>query len=456
VSVTRYIDIPALPDVPFAAALDMVSFPFSFSNTDPATALGLRPLDFDLLRWSTRYNDYEVVSAVRPGEGYWFRLQKDTVLHLQGAKQVLAPTGFYEVPLQRGWNQIGTPFLMRSRWADVMVISTDAGDPEALIPLNIDVASDLQHQWVLPTLYRYNKRTQAYEWDENLSSDILPYTGYWVKCLRDKISLLLPTPATRAARVATAGRAGLGSGGWKQRIVVSDGVHVDDRNYLGVSPMAADGYDLRDVEKPPASRGGASAGFVHTDWGIHSGLYAQDVQAAAQGKKQWQFRVSGQPNTNVTLSWPDIATLPRNVELYVSDGATGQRQALRQRASLRINTGETGTRVVTFVSEPKTAGGLLRIVNTSVRSRAGGQTATIGFSASQDATFRVRIMRADGSYIRDLVTRDVASGSPVNVTWDYRDSRGASVPAGLYNIVISGVTSDGQTATQTVPHLVIR
>jgi len=42
------------------------------------------------------------------------------------------------------------------------------------------------------------------------------------------------------------------------------------------------------------------------------------------------------------------------------------------------------------------------------------------------------------------------------VTWDYRDSRGASVPAGLYNIVISGVTSDGQTATQTVPHLVIR
>lgn len=456
VSVTRYVDIPALPDVPFAAALDMVSFPFVFSSTDPATALGLRTLDFDLLRWNTQYNDYEVVSAIRPGQGYWMRLQKDTLVHLQGASQVLAPTGFYEVRLQRGWNQIGTPFQMRSRWADVMVISTDAGDPEALIPLPVDVASDLQHQWILPTLYRYNSTTKVYEWDDDLRSDILPYKGYWVKSLRDNISLLLPVPTTRAARLVGATRSALGVGGWKQRIAVSDGVHVDDRNYLGVSPTASDAYDLHDVEKPPASRGGITVGFVRADWGMRSGIYAQDIQSSSNGKKQWQFRVSGQPNTNVTLSWPDMASLPRNVELYVVDSATGVRQSMRQRASLRINTGDSGTRSVTFEMEPKTTGGMLRITNATVRSRAGGGTATIGFSASQDATVRVRIVRADGANVRDLVSRDVTSGTAVNVTWDYRDNRGASVPAGLYNIVITGVTADGQSATQTVPHLVIR
>ncbi len=456
VSLTRYIDIPALPDMTWPAELDMVSFPYQFSVTTPTTALGLRALDFDLLQWNTTYTDYQVVSALKPGDGYWLRLGSQQTISLQGATEVKAPTGYFERKLSKGWNQIGNPFLMRIRWADVKVINTDASDPEVLVPLTIDVASNAYHEWVLPTLYGYDKEAGAYEWVDDFSSELLPYSGYWVKSLKDGISLLLPVPTGRSAKVGASSRSWIGSGGWRQRIAVSDGKTVDDRNYIGVCSSSADGYDLRDVEKPPAVSSGTRAGLVRADWGTRSGLYAQDLQSSGRSKKEWEFRVSGEANANVTLSWPDISSLPRTVTLYVVDSSTGVRQSMSQRSSIRLSLGETGTRSVKFVAEPRATGGVLRIVNAVAQSRAGGKTATIGFKASQDATVRVRVMRADGSYIRDVVTRDVLSGTDVSVTWDHRDAKGVSVPAGLYSIVVAGSTADGQTAKQTVQYLVIR
>src|SRR5207247_7386883 len=97
-----------------------------------------------------------------------------------------------------------------------------------------------------------------------------------------------------------------------------------------------------------------------------AGVYAQDIQAPG-GKKEWTVAVtSPAPNADVTLSWPDIGNLPRGYELYITDTANGQRRAMRQTSSLRVNTGATGNRTFRIAAEPRMSGSL-RITGLNVQ-----------------------------------------------------------------------------------------
>jgi hypothetical protein len=453
VSVVRSIDIPSLPSVGLTGGpFEMVSFPFSFDNPTPSTAFGLSPFEFDLLRWNSQSRLYEAVQFLRPGEGYWIATSK-TGLNLTGANPVPL-SGDFEIPLRNSWNQIGNPFGLRVRWGDIMVINTDVTDPDYLKPLPVEVASDAQHQWILPTIYRYDTAARRYEWDQDFSTELVPFTGYWVRALKPTISLLIPAPANRSARITT--RSSRPSPLWRVQVVATAEGKQVARSHIGVGQTAADGFDLLDVEQPPAMLAGYGLAIERSSWGGRAGLYMQDIQAATPTQKQWTFVVSSPgPDAEVTLSWPDLRNLPRGYELYITDPATGQRRAMRQLSSLRVNTGQTGTRQVVVTAVPR-SGGAFRIVNAAVRTRQAGQSATVQFTATQDASVQVQVLSADGRTLRTLSSRDAAAGGTVQMTWDYRDSRGAAVPAGLYTILITGRTADGQSASVPVAHVVTR
>jgi flagellar hook assembly protein FlgD len=72
-----------------------------------------------------------------------------------------------------------------------------------------------------------------------------------------------------------------------------------------------------------------------------------------------------------------------------------------------------------------------------------------------DANVQVSIKGASGSTVRNLVTR-AASAGQMQLTWDYKDNRGVSIPAGQYVIDVKATTSDGQSAHVTAPHVVVR
>lgn len=450
ISVARSIDLPALPTKSLNAGLQMVSFPYTFSNPLPATALGLSALSPSLLKWNPTTQGYEVVSALSPGAGYWMSLLQSQVLNLVGATDVQVGSGQFEIRLTKGWNQIGNPFGRAVRWGDVQVVNTDSTDPDFLKPLSVSEASDAVHRWVSPSVYWYDTSAQDYRYDMTYGTDLTPYVGYWVKSLKPSISLLISTPITRAAALPS-GRAMVTqpSVGWKMRLVADSNGTTDGWNFIGTASSATD------VAKPPSVSGHVALAVVKNDSDGRAATYAEDLKLQGATRKTWDVVVTTPaPKTEVTLTWPDVKSVPRSTELYLVDKSTSRQYRLRQTSSVRLTTGETGTRAVQIVAEPR-GSGVFRINSVAVTSRAHG-AATIGFTVSQDADVSVRILKATGAPLRTLVSRTAASGTQTQLTWDYRDNRGISVPAGSYLIEIRGTTSDGQSDRRIVPHVVTR
>ncbi len=456
-SVAREIDIPALPVQSFPV-LQQVSFPYVFADDSPAVAFGLSNLDFNLLRWNQTQGQYEAVSALVPGEGYWLNNLTTAPINLVGATPVSSAGGQYEIRLKNGWNQIGNPFLLRVRWGDVLVRDRDGVEA----PLPVSVAGDLHHNWILPTFYPYNTAHNGNPasppyFFSGLNDDLVPFQGAWVKSLKNSISLIIPAPIGRSASVnRTAVQERNSATNWAMRLMVTGSAGAASTSHIGLSTTASDGYDLKDIEQPPPFREGLLVSLVRDNWGGRSASYVKEIQAASGGRKSWKLRVSSEAaNQEVVLSWPDMGIAPRSYEFYVVDEATGHRQMMRQTSSLRVNTGDSSTRSLTIVAEPKTAAGAFRFTNWRVVSR-GPSSATIGFVATADANVRIRIMRGSGSAVRSLVTRAVSSGSETQLNWDYKDAKGVSVPAGAYTIELRGSTPDGQSATVIIPHIVVR
>jgi len=458
--VTRTIDVPALPSQDFGTGLQMVSFPYNFSDPTPTTVFGLQQTDFNLLQWNPTISEYVVVSRIVPGQGYWLSLTSAKHINLQGGTPLpLGGTTNFEIPLQNGWNQIGNPFTLPVRWGDVQVITTDASNPNYLNPLTIDQAS--QAGLILPTIYSYDTTTGSYQFDQNFETNLVPLQGYWVKALVPNLSLLVPPPSNRSANLssrAVQAKTQTSANNWSVRLVASNGKTQDAYNYVGVANGASDSYDSRDVEKPPAIQGSVRVGIIRDSWGKRSATYAQDIQAANGGVKTWNVLVtSPAANQDATLSWPEIASVPRGYDLYITDKTTGQRQLMRQISSLRFNTGATASRAFIITAQPRTGGSALLLraqVHTGVRSVNSG--VSIDVDATQEATLSIRV-RSGGRIVRTLNTGRAASpGNTATVLWDYRDNKGMSVPSGLYVIEVVGTATDGRSSRTVVPWTVVR
>jgi hypothetical protein len=230
-------------------------------------------------------------------------------------------------------------------------------------------------------------------------------------------------------------------------------------NGFGVAAGASDGLDARDVENPPAVAPQLSVLFSRPDWPVgRAGNYLRDIQAADGRAKTWQLVVSTpEPDTEVTVSWPEINRVPRSYELFITDRATGQRRAMRQTSSLRISTGTAASRAFTITAEPRRLGALA-ISSLLVRSTGGRGApsgAAISFVASQDSTVQIRILKAGGGLLRSLATRSASTGE-TTITWDLKDNKGVAVPSGAYTVEVKAATTDGQTARQIAPYLVVR
>jgi hypothetical protein len=182
---------------------------------------------------------------------------------------------------------------------------------------------------------------------------------------------------------------------------------------------------------------------------------AQDSRSTTGGRKVWDVRIATpEPNEAVTLSWPGITALPRSYELFFVDTASGRRYQMRQTSSVQLTTSDTGVRTAQIVAEPRGQGAFrISTVNVVTRAAAG---ATIGFEVTSAADITVRVLKANGGAVRTVMTRAVAAGSQTMVTWDHRDSRGISMPAGSYLIEVKGSASDGQSDRRIVPYVLVR
>jgi len=427
----------------FSAGLSLISVPFDYPTQDPADVLNVPVADrpnFKLFAWSLgRYVLYPSVPAdrVRLGRAFFLNVPRPLVITQEGAS---ADTGVpFEIQLAPGWNLIGVPYNFPLRWLDMKV--RDGANV-------VSVQEAIAGQAIRNGLWTYVSGQYV------LATELQPWMGYWVRANR-AVTLLID-PAGRSRSALTRSAEPVQTDGWLVQIVASAGSLMDASNYFGVASRAADGYDAQfDVERPPFIDGQpmVQVAFEHPEWGAYAGQYAVDVRSRAVGQV-WRFTVTTSvANSDVTLRFPNVARVPRGLNLYLVDETTGQRRSLRTLAAYTFRSGEGVTTRSFRIEVANEQRASLRISNVSLTGR--GSARTISFSLSAEASVSVVVLR-NGQPVRELLTQSTRAAGINTVTWDGRDRNGVSLPAGAYTVEIRATGTDGQVARSMVPVVLTR
>lgn len=158
----------------------------------------------------------------------------------------------------------------------------------------------------------------------------------------------------------------------------------------------------------------------------------------------------------VTLSWPNIGTLPRNVNLVLRDIETGERRFLRTTGTLRLTVPSEGlTRRCALTLAPLSQ--LLRITGVQGQStRAGGAAQfTIRYTLIESARMQITVMSTD-KVVRTLENGRTRSAGSQAIQWDGRDSTGRARPPGTYLIQIQAESPEGPIARVSTPVVLTR
>ncbi len=382
-------------------------------------------------------------------------------------------TTSFRIPLHEGWNMVGNPYKF--------AVPFDGLEFEDLSGNRLTAEAAADKNLILPFIYRYVGG--QYQFEHLPAGNLQPWEGQWIFVVKregpsstNPILTMITTPVAvsgfggRAARMTRAGTkttpASLntpprihGGGGWTVQLEASGNDLHDGYNFIGVTRSAVDSARSL-APKPPHPSPYITLGMTRKDG--KGAVYAQDLQVAG-GVKTWDVVVmTDQPNTDITLRWPNISTLPKSYRLTMLDKATGQEIDLRHQAAYQFNSGHQAvTREFTLTAHPTNAGGRAVLTNIVVNpprvagSRGAGAY-EIGYTVSQDARVEVAIIGYNGQTLAQIgSTRAVSSGDNRQV-WNGKDTRGANVPAGTYLLQLRAITPDGTVSREIRPLTITR
>ena len=233
-SVSNSIEVPALPSgVNFGSGWQMVTFPFTFSGLSFGDVLPvLNTGQAFLARWDPGDNTYHFydpnvpdsfVQTVTPGQAYWLYVTPAAValnpfslptiatpypLSISntgaggGATGTTTPNRV-SVPLQKGWNQVGDPFVYSAQYPEVYVYYN--GQQYSI------KNAVLQGLITTSNLYGYTSGASQYTVLQPVAgTELSPLAGYWIDAQVSGAMLLFSAPALPDAQIVSTITAGPG------------------------------------------------------------------------------------------------------------------------------------------------------------------------------------------------------------------------------------------------------
>ncbi|MGQ9542206.1 MAG: FlgD immunoglobulin-like domain containing protein [Armatimonadota bacterium] len=449
--VSRSLIVPMTAKVDLKTGFQMVSLPFAFDNADPAVVLGLDPGEFILLRWDTAQRRYAQVNSVRPGEGYWLRVNTDQTLTLNGAKVAGdAFGGTLRLSLPQGWVQIGNPYPYPVPIGLIRFVDTKAGTA-------ITFAEAVERGVVRSVLFYYDATPPAGYRSISLLSDpsapMMPGRGYWIYVDSRDLEIIFPNVVAPGATISFPSRLSVAPVRWQVQFSAQCDGKADQSTVIGAASRAADGIDMFDMPKPPAPVEESVRTLLIAPDG--QSALAQDIRADATRRQVWEMVViAPKPDSTVVLRWNGMQGVPSTIRLKLVDTEAKVTRDMRSISSYTFTVGAAGSRRFQIVAEPRGAAGL-RITSLRVSRTRGGAVA-ISYTLSDTASTKVRILSATGQIVQTLQAGEAASRGVTNLTWNGRDGTGIAVPAGTYLVEVTATAEDGQAARAVQPVVITR
>jgi hypothetical protein len=493
--ITRAISIPATPFKTVSAdSFQMIGFPFDFdpltsNNADPATVVnGLTsPADSPVVFYTyapdpndpNGFGQYNVVSQLSNGIGYMYRPNLNRTIYAKGVLPLAgqAATGLTnfnsntqrQISLPKGWNIISNPYLYEIALGSLQFATPTQNGSVSSVTLQ-NYASAVSSGLIQGSLFYLDLTTNGYDYFSDATELLEPWQGYWIFC-NDPVILVysLPTeqqsailpgpdpePPTRG--VIASGKAVVANptmDNWKLQLVAHQGTkNTDGATIIGVNTDPTIKASTRSTPKPPVAVSDyVYAAIVKSN--TSSTRLASDVRATG-GTNQWQIDVTSDKSGPVTITWPNIATLPRRVSLVAKDQTTGRAYAMRSSSSITLNlTAGKASRLVVTSKQQSAQPLQVTILATMGASRAtGGRSFT--YNLSREASVTGYIKTITGNTIATLAVSRAASSGVNTLSWNGRAQNGTLLPPGPYRIEIMAQGPDGETTTASGPFMTLQ
>ncbi|GEM_PF-2469193 len=477
---TRNVNFTLEPPKTYGGGLQLISVPFDYSNVDPRSVFGLTAdSGFNLATWVPAQNTYQV-SPTLPLEirkGYFAKFPTAAAVSLIGTANQADTT---DIELAPGWNLIGNPFSDKidpslpgpsiDLTVDAQIVTPDG----QTLTLDQAVAQNL----VRGVAFGYtgsNANSQYFQ-----ATVLQPWLGYWFRNTDPQqrtLTLRLVRPTGRAVKLTSnkaVTRAEMEAirfrsistsapNNWRLQIAAKQGDLLDTDNSIGVSPGAKDGFDNTfDTEKPPLMTEAPQV-YLALESKNESGRsapFSDDIRAADSEKtKTWDFTVQATGEGDVTVFWPNINRMPRNVEPILIDLDSGRRTAMRSTSSYRFAPADKATtrRFRIEVSKPLSLPlTLTNVKQTRLLGRGPeGSGYRFTFNVTREADVMAEVQTLTGRTVQRISTRAVASKEQA-IVWNGRSADGGALPAGAYVLSLTARDDKGNTAQVRLPLMYLR
>jgi len=455
------IRVSATKQIPLEPSANLISVPWNFVDTSWESVLSplTIPGDFTVYDWDPVQNSYVTSTAATRGVGHWLILNPNTHQSFEVDPYVNASTptdiqtGYSNVQLHAGWNLIGDPYPYAIPVSQLVGVS-------AANPAQSYSFSDLVNQGVVsPYLAYWDTSVDNYRYAQGISAVLQPNQGYWI-LIQTAQDLTLNYPPVYDIFVP--GGKAAGTPPWVQaashfraNIVAKSNYGQDVENYVGVDT----GSDnrLQEIPKPPMGpsvQGRTSQDLNVTIDGSSVGQSMPLAQAlySRTGQLQWTLRVMSVHGGPVTLSWPNMATIPNGINFNLVDNVTRQSYDMRRTNQYTFTAGANTTRVFTVQSSSNsTVLPTIGSLSTTAGRLTGRVSAGINYTLNYPAGVTMNILDSHGNVIDVLQNNANMSKGSHYLPWNLKNSSGSYVSAGTYTAqAVVPATNERKEASVTV------
>lgn len=454
--------VAATPTLRLGEGPNFVTFPWRFADSSVANILGLTlGTDFQAYIWEPDLGQYVPATAAERGRALWIVPTSDQFfLALNGANTPNDQAqGGLIVNLRPGWNMVGNPYNYPVALSQITAVAED--DPRTSLTWQELVQNGLVSSGVAFWERDPEDPTSgSYRFVESANDTMMPNRGYWVYVAAQR-PIRLSWPPIFLDGLPNSGRS-LGGDAWRQtdkqwRLQISARTEtaLDSDNFVGVAGSAENANTNRRYEPPTAPGQELQLSIDETVNGKSSRL-SQSL-AERMGRHEWKLQVKAERPGEVVMTWPNLGTIPRNVNLQLVDKATNTTRDLRFTSSYAFTVDQPMTREFTLRMEP---GGATRAVIGNVLvsrpTRDRNAPMTISYTLSAQANTTIRVLSGAGREVF-TVTRGRADRVGENsAVWTMRDNANRAVAPGSYRVEILAETSGGERVRKIVPVNVVR
>lgn len=492
-TISRVINVPATPLRQLQNTdWNLISFPFAFNpaqtnNGDPNTILnritapadnpgGVVPIfRYDPFLASNGSYPYVRATKLEPGVAYFYRPSLNRTVLATGAVPVAeqapesgVPGTPFQVSLERGFNMIGNPYVYDIPLAYLRIVPLENNPSLRSFGFSEAIIAGLIRGAVFFYAGQQGTNNSRYEFLQSVFDPLRPWIGYWLYA-NSRVNLIYAAPTSfnsavqgttsvappaNRSRSASASRALVANptlDEWKLQLAArtEDG-REDNTALIGVSRAAKDDDDIRDFPKPAPFRDYVYVGIERAGTATR---WAQDLKTPG-GKKSWDVEAVSDREGKVTLSWPNMATLPKRLRLKLTDLSNNRSINMRSSSSFTFAAAKESAHRFRITAEPALSRPLAITNLRSVKSRAGGYS--FNFNLTSDASVTGRIRTLGGKIVRSVDGGRASVAGQNTVHWDGRGSDGQNLPVGPYLLEIAARDEEGEVVVEKAPLLLLR